>query len=109
MSDKGLVVITGASSGIGAATARKLSEEGYSLLLLARRVERCESLNLPNTMSRAVDVTDRDSFKNAVDEAENEYGPVTALVNNAGVMLLGTVEKILTSGTQWLMLISKVY
>lgn len=84
-----LVVITGASSGIGKATALRLSQAGYSLLLLARRVDKLEELNLPNTLCRKVDVTDLTSFKAAIDEAEVKFGPVDLLVNNAGVMLLG--------------------
>lgn len=60
---KKLVVITGASSGIGKATAIKLSQEGYPLLLLARRLEKLEALNLPHTMCRTVDVTDMTTFK----------------------------------------------
>ncbi|PSU49753.1 oxidoreductase [Photobacterium frigidiphilum] len=86
---KSLIVITGASSGIGEATARKLSAEGHPLLLLARRVERLEALNLPNAMCRKVDVTDAAAFAAAVKEAEAQFGPVDCLVNNAGVMLLG--------------------
>lgn len=84
-----LVVITGASSGIGKATALRLSQAGYSLLLLARRMDKLEELNLPNTLCRKVDVTDLTSFKVAIDEAEVKFGPVDLLVNNAGVMLLG--------------------
>ncbi|MDO6498074.1 SDR family oxidoreductase [Photobacterium sanguinicancri] len=90
---KPLVVITGASSGIGEATARHLSEQGYALLLLARRVERLEALNLPNTLCRKVDVTDVTSFKAAIEEAEAQYGKVDCLINNAGVMLLGLVHE----------------
>lgn len=90
---KPLVVITGASSGIGEATARALSELGHPLLLLARRVERLEQLALPNTLCRKVDVTDLDSFKHAVEDAEAEYGPADCIVNNAGMMLLGSVHE----------------
>ncbi|CAG18582.1 SDR family oxidoreductase [Photobacterium profundum] len=86
---KSLIVITGASSGIGEATARKLSAEGHPLLLLARRVERLEALNLPNAMCRKVDVTDAEAFAAAVKEAEAQFGPVDCLINNAGMMLLG--------------------
>ncbi|EFB71160.1 Uncharacterized oxidoreductase SAV2478 [Providencia rustigianii] len=89
---KPLVVITGASSGIGQATAKLLSERGHALLLLARRVELMEALNLPNTLCRAVDVTDRQSFQAAVKEAEQQFGPVDAIINNAGIMLLGNIE-----------------
>lgn len=65
---KGLVVITGASSGIGEATARAFSEAGHPLLLLARRVDRMESLGLSNTLCRSVDVADLATFSAAVEE-----------------------------------------
>lgn len=90
---KPLVVITGASSGIGAATARTFSERGHALLLLARRADRLEALDLPDTISRAVDVTDASAVAEAVAEAEKQYGPVSTLVNNAGVMLLGQIAE----------------
>ena len=89
MSKKGLVVITGASSGIGEATARAFSDAGHPLLLLARRLDRLEALELPHTVCAKVDVTDREQIKSAVEKAEKKYGPVACLVNNAGVMLLG--------------------
>ncbi|KOO15259.1 oxidoreductase [Vibrio xuii] len=89
---KKLIVITGASSGIGEAIARRLSNEGHPLLLLARRVERLEALNLPNTMCEKVDVTDKASFEAAIAKAEAEFGLVDGLVNNAGVMLLGQID-----------------
>jgi NADP-dependent 3-hydroxy acid dehydrogenase YdfG len=91
--NKPLIIITGASSGIGAATARLFSSRGYPLLLLARRIERLEALGLPETLCRALDVTDRTAFAAAVREAEAIYGPADLLVNNAGVMLLGAMEK----------------
>ena len=86
---KPLVIITGASSGIGKATAQRFSQAGHALLLLARRVEKLEELNLPNTLCRKVDVTDLAAFQAAVDEAETKFGPADLIVNNAGVMLLG--------------------
>ncbi|QIW10426.1 SDR family oxidoreductase [Francisella sp. LA112445] len=89
---KSLVVITGASSGIGAAIAKRFSEAGHSLLLIGRRVEKIQELNLPNTMIRKVDVTDSQALKAAIKDAEAEYGPVDCLVNNAGLMLLGQVD-----------------
>ncbi|MCL9782515.1 SDR family oxidoreductase [Vibrio sp. S4M6] len=89
---KKLIVITGASSGIGEAIAQRLSAEGHPLLLLARRVERLEKLNLPNTLCKRVDVTERESFESAIKEAEALYGPADGLVNNAGVMLLGQID-----------------
>ena len=85
---KPLVVITGASSGIGAATAKTFSEAGHPLLLVSRRLERMENLKLPNSLARSVDVLDVESFAEAVSEAETLYGPVDLLVNNAGYMSL---------------------
>lgn len=90
---KSLIVITGASSGIGAATARLLSSRGYPLLLLARRVDRLQALNLPNTLCCQVDITDGEAVKAAIAQAEAQFGPVDALINNAGVMLLGNMAE----------------
>lgn len=87
-----LVVITGASSGIGAATARAFAAADHPLLLLARRVESMQALNLPNTSCVSVDVTDAAAVQRAIDDAEATYGPAGCLVNNAGVMLLGQVD-----------------
>ena len=96
---KKLIVITGASSGIGEAIARRLSNEGHPLLLLARRVERLEALNLPNTLCEKVDVTDKATFEAAIEKAEAKFGPVDGLVNNAGVMLLGQIDT--QDATEW--------
>lgn len=92
-SQKPLVVITGGSSGIGVATARLFSSHGHPLLLLARRLDKMQSLDLPNTLARSVDVTDRNALDAAVREAEERFGPADAIVNNAGVMLLGDVTR----------------
>ncbi|UJF18603.1 SDR family oxidoreductase [Vibrio sp. SS-MA-C1-2] len=89
---KKLIVITGASSGIGEAIAKLFSADGHPLLLLARRVEKLEALNLPNTLCEKVDVTDKATFEAAIAKAEAQYGPVDCLVNNAGMMLLGQVD-----------------
>lgn len=96
---KPLIIITGASSGIGEATARRLSAAGHPLLLLARRVERLEGLALPNSLSRKVDITDRNALLAAVAEAEAQFGPADALINNAGVMLLGAMSE--QNPAQW--------
>lgn len=85
-SSKPLAIITGASSGIGAATARLFSQHGYPLLLLARRQEPMEALELPDALCRSVDVNDLDGFREAITEAEAKYGKADCLVNNAGVM-----------------------
>lgn len=86
---KKLVVITGASSGFGMALAKEFSAAGHPMLLLARRVEKMEALNLPNTLCRRVDVTEKSSFEMAVRDAENMYGKTDLIINNAGIMLLG--------------------
>ncbi len=89
---KKLIVVTGASSGIGEAIAKHFSAQGHPLLLLARRVEQLEALKLPNALCERVDVTDKATFEQAIAKAEAQYGPVDCLVNNAGVMLLGQVD-----------------
>lgn len=90
---KPLIVITGASSGIGEATARRFAALGYPLLLLARRLDRLQALDLPDTMCRQVDVRDAAAISVAVAEAEAKFGPADAIINNAGVMLLSEVAK----------------
>ncbi len=88
---KPLVVITGASSGIGEAIAKRFSENGYSLLLLARRLEKLEALALPNSLCIKVDVTCKDEIQDAIKIAEEKYGAVECLIQCAGMMLLGDV------------------
>jgi len=87
-----VAVVTGASSGIGAATARALAADGYRVALLARRLDRITTLadELGNgSMAVEADVTDRDSIVAAADRVRRELGTAGVLVNNAGVMLLG--------------------
>jgi len=89
---KPLVVITGATSGIGMQVAKDFSAKGHALLLIGRRVDRMTSLGLPNTLCEGVDVTDLAAFKAAVAKAEGQFGPVHCIVNNAGVMLLSPID-----------------
>lgn len=89
---KGLVVITGASSGIGVKIAETMSAYGHPVLLLSRRLEPMEALNLPNSLCKSVDVTDLEGMKVAIKEAEEKFGKVDLLVNCAGIMLLGYPE-----------------
>jgi len=87
-----VAVVTGASSGIGEATARALAADGYRVALLARRADRITTLadELDNgSIAVAADVSDRDSVVAAAARVEHELGGADVLVNNAGVMLLG--------------------
>jgi len=86
-----VAVITGASSGIGEATARALAADGHRLALLARRAERIQTLadELGNgAIAIEADVSDRDSIVAAAERVKNELAGADILVNNAGVMLL---------------------
>ena len=89
---KKLVVITGASSGIGEATAKTFSNAGYPTLLLARRLEKMESFNLTNSICKKVDVRNRDALVSAIKEAEKQYGPTDMIFNNAGVARLADIS-----------------
>ncbi len=84
-------VITGASSGIGAATARALAADGHRVALLARRAQRIEALAGElgaGALAIEADVTDRASLEAAAGRVQSELGGADILVNNAGVMLL---------------------
>lgn len=96
---KPLIIISGASSGIGAALAKTFSAAGHPLLLLARRVAKMEALDLPNTLCRGVDVTDRAQVVAAVKEGEGKFGLADAIINNAGCMLLGEIHD--QDPTEW--------
>ena len=87
-----VAVITGASSGIGEATARALARDGHRLALLARRLDRIDALAGElgdEAVAIQADVTDRDSLVAAAERVRDELGGADVLVNNAGVMLLG--------------------
>jgi NADP-dependent 3-hydroxy acid dehydrogenase YdfG len=86
-----VAVITGASSGIGEATARALAANGHRVALLARRADRVVALAGElgsDAIAIEADVTDRDSMAAAAQRVEGELGGADILVNNAGVMLL---------------------
>lgn len=93
MTSKPLIAITGASSGIGEATARAFSAAGHPLLLMARRLDRLEALGLPNAVLKKVDVRDRTAIADAVREAEALQGPVDMMFANAGIARLGDIAK----------------
>ncbi|CAN7224962.1 SDR family oxidoreductase [Rhizobium sp. LjRoot254] len=95
-----VVVITGASSGLGAATARHLAQRGAAVVLGARRRERidalAEELTANGHKARAIqtDVTDRQQVKNLVDTAVQEFGRIDVMLNNAGLMPLAPLERL---------------
>jgi NADP-dependent 3-hydroxy acid dehydrogenase YdfG len=95
-----VVVITGASSGLGEATARHLAELGATVVLGARRVERIQALANELTgrgakaLAIATDVTQRDQVQRLVDTAVQTYGRIDVMVNNAGLMPQSLLERL---------------
>jgi NADP-dependent 3-hydroxy acid dehydrogenase YdfG len=94
-----VAVVTGASSGIGAATAKRLAASGAKVALLARRADRLENLvseieqSGGTALAIAVDVSDADAVRAAADRVASELGTVDLLFNNAGVMLPAPIEE----------------
>jgi NADP-dependent 3-hydroxy acid dehydrogenase YdfG len=92
--DGAVALVTGASSGIGQATAEALSAEGASVAILARRADRLEQLaerlgGAGKTLVIEADVTVEADARGAVERTVSELGRLDILINNAGVMLLG--------------------
>jgi NAD(P)-dependent dehydrogenase (short-subunit alcohol dehydrogenase family) len=88
------VLITGCSSGIGAATAAHLAEKGWPVYATARRVETLAELEAKGCRTLALDVTDEASCRAAVEAVEAAEGAVGVLVNNAGYSQSGAVESV---------------
>jgi NADP-dependent 3-hydroxy acid dehydrogenase YdfG len=95
-----VVIITGASSGMGEAAARHLAQLGAVVVLGARRADRIEKLakDIQQTGAQAlavkVDVTDLEQVKNLVDTAVRQFGRVDVILNNAGIMSLSPMDRI---------------
>ena len=95
-----VVVITGASSGLGEATARLLSAKGAIVVLGARREDRIQALadeltgNGGKALALATDVTHCDQVKALVDAAVQTYGRIDVMINNAGLMPLSPIERL---------------
>ena len=89
-----MAVITGASSGIGAATAVALGRKGYQIVVGARRVDRLARVAGEEGVALALDVTDKKSIDAFVREISKRFGRIDVLVNNAGGALgLAAIEK----------------
>ena len=92
-----VAIVTGSSSGIGAATARRLAQEGASVALLARRKDRLDTLVAEITASGGAacaiqaDITDRKQAETVVQAVIERFGRLDILINNAGLMLLGPI------------------
>jgi len=95
-----VVVVTGASSGLGEATARLLSAQGATVVLGARRADRLESLAKQlerhggKALAVTTDVTRREQVKALVDSAVQTYGRIDVMINNAGLMPQAPLERL---------------
>jgi NAD(P)-dependent dehydrogenase (short-subunit alcohol dehydrogenase family) len=87
-------LVTGASSGIGEATALKLHGLGYAVYGAARRTDRLQQLATRGIRPLAMDVTDDDSMRAGVEQIIAETGRVDALINNAGYGSYGAIEDV---------------
>nr|WP_321226254.1 SDR family oxidoreductase [uncultured Psychroserpens sp.] len=96
------IIITGASSGIGESTAKKLAQNGANVVLMARSEDKLNTLRnaIEKDGGKALvatgDVTKSEDFKKVVSKAVETYGKVDGLINNAGLMPLSYVEKLKT-------------
>ena len=95
-----VVVITGASSGLGDATARHLSEQGAIVVLGARRIDRIQALSaaLAGNEGKAIavqtDVTQSEQVKNLVEAAVEQYGRIDVMINNAGLIPHSPLDRL---------------
>lgn len=95
-----VVIITGASSGLGEATARRLAAQGAKLMLAARREDRLEALHKEIEQAggtaayRVTDVVDRAQVQALADATLETYGRIDVLVNNAGLMPLSPLDQV---------------
>jgi NADP-dependent 3-hydroxy acid dehydrogenase YdfG len=105
-----VALVTGASSGIGAATAEALAAQGASVIIGARRTDRLAALEQRLTargtkvLSVELDVTNQEACQAAVQAAVDQFGSLDILVNNAGIMLLGKI--IGADTTDWTRMIN---
>lgn len=102
-----VVVITGASSGIGKALAEKYAAEGFDLVLGARRIDRLEALQKKldkvEVLAVKTDVTKETDCKNLIDKAIDKFGKINILINNAGISMRASLEDVEMSVLRQLM------
>lgn len=100
MKNKKTVIITGASSGIGKATAEKFGREGYNVVLSARGLEKLKEVEQQlkadgvSTIAVQVDVARKEDCKKIVDETIKAFGGIDVLVNNAGISMRAIFEEV---------------
>ncbi|WP_312277322.1 SDR family oxidoreductase [Kosakonia cowanii] len=96
MSNRKIILLTGASSGIGEATARRLVQAGHHLVIGARRIERLQALRdeLGNIECLAIDVTQAEDLAKMAQFALQQHGRIDVLINNAGVMPLSPLAAL---------------
>lgn len=89
-------IVTGASSGIGLATAKALADQGAKVALLARSTDALQELSatLPDSLAVTVDMTDFDGVRQAITQVHQHYGRIDGLINNAGRSYAAAVEEI---------------
>ncbi len=91
-----VIIVTGASMGIGAATAKLLSERGARLVLAARSKDKLDALarEIPNSLVIETDMRDPRAIAEMIDEAHQHFGRIDILINNAGRGIYGAVEHV---------------
>ena len=92
--NKKVIVITGASSGMGKDFALALLKEGHTVYGLARRLEKMDDLVKAGGMAIAMDITNESQVASAVNQILSEQEKIDVLINNAGYAVYGTVEEV---------------
>ena len=99
------VVVTGASSGIGAATARRFGSEGANVVLVSRTKEKLEAVakDIPSAKVVAADLSTKEGVETAAAGAREAFGQVDVLVNNAGTAVAGSIDDVDEDGFETVM------
>jgi len=99
---RGKALVTGASSGMGRETVRKLAQEGYQVIASARRKERLDELakENQNIIPRPVDLSDAQELEKFCQELSNLAEPISVLINNAGFSIRGALEDVSLSSVR---------